>query len=133
MKKNKFLLIPLLCMILAVNTMAHTAGSGVFEFTDENKIVTFDENCTLTEDEQIAVAERLVFGAPEDTGIQTYAWCWLTGHDLSYNGVSVITHKKRAASPRCLEETYEVATCSKCDYMDEVLLTEVYIVCCPEE
>lgn len=130
MKKNRFIMIPLLCMILAVNIIAHTAGGGVYEFADENKIVTFEDDCTLTADEQQVVAERLVYGSPEDSGMQTYAWCWLTGHKLSYNTVGVITHKARATQPRCYEEMYNVATCANCDYMDEELLTAVYIICC---
>ncbi len=129
MKKIKFIIVPLLCMILSVNIIAHTAG-GVYEFEDENKIVTFEDDCTLTANEQQAVAERLVYGSPEDSGIHTYSWCWLTGHDLSHNMVGVITHKVRTAQPRCLKETYDVATCSKCDYMEEDLLTTVYIICC---
>ena len=130
MKKIKFIMIPLLCMILAVNIIAHTTSGSTYEFEDQNKIVAFENDCTLTEDEQQTVAERLVYGSPEDSGIQTYAWCWLTGHDLSYNGVSVITHKKSATQPRCYEEVYNVATCSKCDYMDEELLAAAYIICC---
>lgn len=130
MKKIKFIIIPLLCMMLSVNIMAHTAGGGVYEFADEDKVVTFEDDCTLTEDEQQAVAERLVYGSAEDSGIQTYSWCWLTGHNLSYNTVAVITHKARATQPRCLEERYNVATCSNCDYMEEDLLTTVYIICC---
>ncbi len=133
MKKLKFLMIPVLCALLVVTTMAHTSSGGVYEFANESKIVTFSEDSALTEEQQQLVAERLVYGSPEDSGMQTYAWCWLTGHDLTYNAVTVTTHKKSAYSPRCYEETYEVATCSKCDYMKEELLGGVYIICCPED
>ena len=130
MKKIRLIMIPVLCIILAVNIMAYTAGGGVYEFPDEDKVVTFENNCTLTEDEQLTVAERLIYGSPEDPDVQTYSWCWLTGHDLTNNMVSVVTHQARATQPRCYRETYNVATCSNCDYMEEDLLTSVYIVCC---
>ena len=131
MKKFRFLMIPLLCAALMITVMAHSANGGVFEFSDEGKIVTFSENSTLSEEEQQTVAEYLVYGAPEDDGASTYAWCWLTGHNYTYDVVSVITHKKSAYSPRCLEETYNIETCTKCDHYSQELLTTVYIVCCP--
>ena len=133
MKKFKILIIPVLCAILVVTTMAHASNGAVYEFDNEGKVVTFSESSTLTEEQQQLVAERLVFGSPEDSGMQTYAWCWLTGHNYTYDTVLVITHKKRAASPRCYEETYNVETCTKCDHMKEELLGGVYIICCPED
>ena len=133
MKKFRFLMIPLLCAALMITVMAHSANGGVFEFADEGKIVTFSENSTLSEEEQQTVAEYLVYGAPEDDGASTYAWCWLTGHNYKYDTVGVITHKKSAYSPRCLEETYNIETCTKCDHYSQELLTAVYIVCCDED
>ena len=133
MKKIKFLIVPLFCIIFSVNLLAHTAGGGTYEFVDEDKVVIFEENSALTEDEQQFVAERLVYGSPEDSGIQTYAWCWLTGHNFVYDTVTVVTHKKKAESPRCYEEIYNVETCTKCDHLEEELIGFGYIVCCPEE
>ena len=133
MKKLKLLMIPFLCILLSVNTLALSAGGGTYEFADQNKVVTFDESSTLSAEQQQMVAERLVYGAPEDDGVSTYAWCWLTGHDYQYDVVAVITHKKSAYSPRCYQENYEVETCTKCDHMSEELLGGVYIICCPEE
>ncbi len=133
MKTLRFLIIPVLCMILAVNIAASSSGNGVYEFADKNIVVTFEENSTLTAEEQQIVAERLVYGAPEDDGASTYAWCWLTGHDYKYDVVSIIYHEARPESPRCLQDTYDVETCTKCDHLQEELLTRVYILCCPEE
>jgi len=133
MKTLRFLIIPVLCMILAVNIAAFSSGNGEYEFADVNKVVTFEDNSALTEEQQQMVAERLVYGAPEDDGASTYAWCWLTGHDYTYDVVIVTTHKMRADSPRCYEESYNIETCTKCDHFREEFLTGVYVVCCPEE
>ena len=133
MRKVKLCIVPILLVLLSVNVFAHTYSGNTFLFEDENKVVTFDEDSTLTEDQQQMVAEHLVYGAPEDDGASTYAWCWLTGHDYQYNIVSVITHKVYPDSPRCYEETYNVETCTKCDHISEDHLGGVYIVCCPEE
>lgn len=133
MRKLRLLIIPFLVILLSVNVLAHTAGGNTFVFTDKNKEVSFKENSTLTAEEQQIVAERLVYGAPEDDGASTYAWCWLTGHDYKYDMVSVITHKVYPESPRCYEETYDIETCTKCDHFREEHLGGVYVVCCPEE
>ncbi len=133
MKKFRLLIMPLLIVMLSVNVLALTASNGVYEFADGNKVVTFAENSALTAERQQMVAERLAYGAPEDDGVSTYAWCWLTGHDYTYDVVLVTTHKKSAYSPRCYEETYNVETCTKCDHMSEELVGGVYIICCPED
>jgi len=133
MKLFRFFIIPALCMILVINVVAVSVGNGVYEFADEEKVVTFNENSTLSEEEQQMIAEYLVYGAPEDDGVSTYAWCWLTGHNYTYDVVYVTTHKKRADSPRCYEETYSIETCTKCDHFEEELVGGVFIVCCPEE
>ena len=133
MKKFRLLIIPVLIVMLSVNVLALTAGNGVYEFPDEQKVVTFEDNSALTEEQQQMVAERLVYGAPEDDGASTYAWCWLTGHDYTYDMVAVITHKVYPDSPRCYEETYNIETCTKCDHFSEEYLGGVYVVCCPEE
>ena len=134
MKKLKLLIIPILIIALSVNILAsENTNKGVFEFEFENKVVVFEKNDTLTENEMMTIAEWLVNGAPEDDGASTYAWCWLTGHDYVYNMVSVITHKYSATSPRCLEEVYNIETCTKCDHFQEEYLGSSYIVCCPEE
>ncbi len=133
MRHLRLLIIPVLIIMLSVNVLALTSSTGTFAFPEEDKVVTFDENTTLTAEQQQMVAERLVYGAPADDGASTYAWCWLTGHDYTYDVVLVVTHKKSAYSPRCYRESYNVETCTKCDHMSEEFLTGVYIVCCPED
>lgn len=134
MKKIKYLLIPVFCFILAINSFALTTNTGTYEFEDQNAVVIFDESSVLSADKQELIANRLVYGAPEDSGIQTYSWCWLTGHDLITETVTVLYHKDREISPRCRQEIYQCDTCTKCDYMsEERLIVSSYITCCPED
>jgi len=133
MKKLRLLIIPFLVILLSVNVLAHSAGGNTFVFADENKEVVFEETSSLTVEEQRIVAERLIYGAPEDDGASTYAWCWLTGHDYKYDVVSIIYHEQYPESPRCRQDTYDVETCTKCDHLQEELIGVAYIVCCPEE
>ena len=133
MKKLKVFIVPILCMMLIVNTMAYSTTGGVYEYENENKVVTFSEDSTLTAEQQQMVADKLIYGIPEDDGATTYAWCWLLGHELTYDMVTVVTHKKKATSPRCYEEAFQIATCANCDHMEQELLSAGYIVCCDEE
>lgn len=67
----------------------------------------------------------------DDDGVEAYGLtCTLFGHNLKTSVSTVITHKAKATSPRCLQETYSVETCSRCDYTNSTLLSSAYIVCC---
>ena len=56
--------------------------------------------------------------------------CTLFGHDIETSIVTTVTHKERATAPRCLEKTYEVENCTRCDYSNSVLIYSRYISCC---
>lgn len=56
--------------------------------------------------------------------------CTLFGHKLETGTTKTITHKVRATSPRCLEQTYEYEICTRCDYSNYTLISSRYIVCC---
>lgn len=56
--------------------------------------------------------------------------CTLFGHKIESSVVSAVTHKVNSTDPRCLRETYNVETCSRCDYTNSTLLSSSYITCC---
>lgn len=56
--------------------------------------------------------------------------CTLLGHKLESSVVTAITHKAKATAPRCLEETFEMQACSRCDYFTRSLISASYISCC---
>lgn len=92
--------------------------------------VTFSENSAFNDEQKQRIADIL---ANDLTPVESKAWCWLTGHTYVKDAVTVTTHKVNSFSPRCLEQTYEVTTCEKCNYYDEELLGSIYAFCCPEE
>lgn len=66
-----------------------------------------------------------------DNGATTYGLtCTLFGHKLESSLVKTITHKVKANSPRCLQETYDTEACTRCDYANATLIDSSYIVCC---
>ena len=129
MKKILFIM---LCAILAINCSAVSIGDGTYNYViDDTQItVEFASDSALSAEEQQQIANHMVYG---DNGASTYAWCWLTGHDYVTERVITIEHKVYAESPRCVKRIYSVETCTKCDHLEETLVSTVCIVCCPEE
>lgn len=67
----------------------------------------------------------------EDDSVATYGlMCTLFGHKITSSVVAAVTHKVSATSPRCLQERYNVETCSRCDYTNSTKIDAKYIVCC---
>ena len=128
----KKLLVIMLRAILAINCAAFSVGDGSYDYTidDAHITVEFDSDSALSAEKQQQIADHMVYG---DDGASTYAWCWLTGHDYVTERVITIEHKVYAESPRCVKRTYSVETCTKCDHLEETLVSTVYIICCPEE
>jgi len=128
----KKILVMILCAFLAINCTAFTVGDPTYDYVTEDSHITisFASDSALSAEKQQQIADYMVYG---DDGASTYAWCWLTGHDYVYESITVIEHKVRALSPRCMERNYSVETCSKCDHIEETLISESLIACCPQE
>lgn len=56
--------------------------------------------------------------------------CTLFGHKLETSTIIVITHCARPTEPRCLKGCYDYSVCTRCDYVNAVLISSVYIYCC---
>lgn len=56
--------------------------------------------------------------------------CTLFGHKLESSTAYTVTHKARATDPRCLQNYYSVAACTRCDYTEKDLISTKYISCC---
>lgn len=66
----------------------------------------------------------------EDNAASYGLTCTLFGHKTESSVITTVTHKAKATDPRCLRETYNVETCSRCDYTNSTLLSSSYISCC---
>ncbi len=66
----------------------------------------------------------------DDGAIAYGLTCTLFGHKIESSVVTTITHKAKATDPRCLRETYNTETCSRCDYTNATMIGSAYISCC---
>lgn len=97
--------------------------------TIDNTDVLFDINSSFTFEEQMIIAQYIV---QDESKAQTYGLiCNLLGHKNSTEIVYTITHKVNSTVPRCKRETWEVIVCSRCDNVENNLLSYSYIDCCP--
>ncbi len=114
------------CAFASDNSDVYTYEKDGLEYT------VYFSGTSFSEEKRDAIAQRLI-GA-SDGEIQTYGlMCSLFGHKLEEDTVGVITHKVRTYAPRCLDETYEVKACTRCDYQEKTLIVGVYRDCCPED
>lgn len=128
MKKTRFLAI-LLVFAISISIFAiHSSAADEVEeayieiiFLDENVSDEFKEKATA----------HLLSGGAEDEGAATYGiLCKAFGHVLETSKTTKITHKVNATAPRCLQRTYEVSACTRCDYTVSTLTSSSYIYCC---
>lgn len=134
MKKIKFFVIPVLCAIFTINTLAASSNNYTYDVNGDVVEVSFENNSSFTEDQKQNIVNMLVYGEGSGSTVQSRGiWCTLFGHDLTTESVTVVHHKKKTTSPRCYKELYSVDSCSNCDYVYEELVSGVYIVCCAED
>ena len=121
-----------LCVAFSLSFSANTVQTPEFFYENEETTVIFNTDSVFSIDKKQIIADKLVYGNDfDENNVSTYSWCWLTGHDLIIESVNVIEHKVRTNEPRCDKKTYEVETCTKCDYMKETLIADVPYICCP--
>lgn len=134
MKITKTILAIICCIAFSFSFSANAIVESEFYCPEKDITVIFDTESVLSTEQKQFVADKIVSGEPLiDDGVSTYALCWLTGHDIISESVTVVEHKVRAEVPRCLRNIYTVESCSKCDHMEYTLIASNYIYCCPEE
>ena len=115
------------CAICGVS--ADTIGGNTYQI--ENVTIIFGADSQLTIEQQENIAQLLV--NPEHGIAQANLICNIFGHKNSMEGVTTITHKAKANSPRCLEEFFTITTCSRCNESTVERDGFGYITCCPED
>ena len=130
MKRIILITIAIICItVLCVHPSASANQSFVIRI--ENTDVIFDNHTSLTEEEMQRIAVSLMHN---EQNVQTYGlWCNLFGHKNQTEYVTTITHEVNPVIPRCLQERWEVITCTRCGNTEGTRLSYSYIDCCPED
>lgn len=119
----------LLTFFATIGASADTIGGNTYQI--ENVTIIFDEDSQLSVDQQERIAQLLVNS--EYGFSQANIICDIFGHKNTMEGVTTITHKVSASSPRCLQELFTITTCSRCNESTVERNGACYISCCPED
>ena len=133
MKKMKKIAIVLLTIALIIGaTLSVSADESTGNtYQIDNVTVVFDADSQLSIEQQEIIAQLLV--NPEYGVSQANLICNIFGHKNTQEGVSTVTHKAKANSPRCLQEFFTITICSRCDESTVERNGMRYITCCPED
>lgn len=117
-------------LALTLLTCTFVLPTSAKEATNNNVEIIINDD--VSEETKAKIERYFESGEPranDDT--KTYGLtCTLLGHKLEPSSVSVITHKVRATSPRCVRKTYLYQACTRCDYETSELIETEYIICC---
>ena len=118
----------LLCSLLVVAILCAAASAQSFTARSGNAEVVI-EHSGLNSETLNGIAQTLLTGAAPAASAPN-PWCIINGHSIERVGAEIIRHKVYATQPRCIQESYDVERCTRCDYANYELLGTVPIYCC---
>ncbi len=118
-------------LVLTLLTGAFALPVSAENITNKNNNIEIIIHDKVSEETKAKIERYFTNGEPNEENASTYGiTCTLLGHKIECTSVSVIEHKVRTTSPRCLKETYDYEECTRCDYEKATRVNSIYIVCC---
>ncbi len=107
---------------------AFANNTAQFTYTYDDFSVIFSKDTCFDSAQREKIANALANGGSyaEPAGILC-----IFGHDWMQDTITTITHCVSETQPRCLEETFDIFMCSRCEKTKTELLGRTYKYCCP--
>ncbi len=117
----------LLCVCMLMTAFSATAVASTY--TQGNVEIEISDG-TLTDGQIETILDVLLNG--ENEGNQTRGFmCTLFGHHYEGSVESTKTiHKVYSTAPRCVIEIHRISTCTRCGYVEDVVIQTNDIYCC---
>lgn len=115
-------------ILLIFITSISIFASNNIGYNDHDIEIIFAEDTTFTESQKISIENHLT---GQKNIITTRGILCLFGHNLTVERVVTKQHRYYSTSPRCLLQTYDISSCSRCDYVSSNLINSVRIICFP--
>lgn len=127
---KKFIIVIIaLCVATTLSLSTIAAGVSGNIYSINGTTVEFALDSAFTPDEQLAIAEYVVYG--KESSSTTYnLLCTMFGHKTTTESFTVIEHCVSATAPRCIESIQDITACSRCDYVTTDVVSSIYIFCC---
>ena len=130
--KKVFVVLLTFLLISCFSLSAFAASEEIYTYEIGNVTVIFDETDVFDATAREALAHMLASGSYGEQDIATYnLLCTLFGHKTQTSGATTITHCVEPEDPRCLQETFAVTTCTRCDETSVERTGFRLISCCP--
>ncbi len=114
----------ILILLIAMSCMSSFALNPTY---DSHEVI-FASDSAFTEIQKQNIINHFI-GTDDHVASVQCILC-LFGHNLTTERIEYITHRYYESAPRCLRETYDVSTCSRCDYTSSTFVSSVRIGCC---
>ncbi len=125
----KAAVIAIILLSYCLTTFAVETSDVIFKYDIGNVEVFFDENTPFSQTQQELIAYYIAGDAGQVSAYNLI--CTLFGHNYLYDTVIAVTHKVMPTPPRCLQETYLMGVCSRCQDITGEVTSSEYIDCCP--
>ncbi len=115
-----------LFMICAMSLTAYADSTLIYK--QGNKTIIFEETTPFNATQResfIQILTQNEYDTPEPCSILC-----LFGHKFEAGIVRTITHEVNSYQPKCLEETFELRQCTRCDEQEVERIGYCYIICC---
>ncbi len=117
----------LLSTILLCSISFQTVSASEIETEKESSYIEFIHEEGISDELKTKIENHLLGKSYPET---RSFWCTILGHSIVETLSTKITHKVNATEPRCLEETYNIKTCQRCEYTTSELIYRNSIFCC---
>ncbi len=115
----------LLALLMCVSAFAENENEFVYQ--RGNITIYFDSSTTFNAEQREAFVDILTGtnNQPSPCGLAC-----LFGHKYEIASVTTVTHQVNSVQPKCLEETFELKQCTRCNKQVVERMGYMYIVCC---
>ena len=130
-KAISFIVATFIIFMFCFSPTAAGNESNVYSFG--NTEIIFEELSQFDAETKNLIIAYLLFddsiGDGHGTNNPENIICDIFGHKYTTETVITITHNVRETQPTCLEETYDVSVCSRCNHVESTLISQIYIYC----
>ncbi len=125
--KKIFTILLAALLILSCSISAYATEASPFVYHHDNTTVIFGEQTAFDAAERLEIV-RLLSG--EGEAVEPCGLACLFGHKYETETVVTVTHRVYDTAPRCLEETFNIKKCTRCDKTVTERIGFESIFCC---
>ncbi len=125
--KRIFITFLTVLLLFAFCMSAYAIAPAPFVYECGNTTFIFLEDSVFDESERLAIVQTL---SDESQTVEPCGLACLFGHNYESEVIVSVTHRVSDTAPRCLEETFKIQMCTRCNKTITERIGFRYISCC---